>query len=156
MTGGKEREMGYSYGRNEKGNYVLSCDSCGNIGGVLKRKCPHNYCPAPALCPSCWIERRGELKAYHETHCKAASERYAAQRQREKDLMENGEFIRCAALSHDDRVKVIFRGKSAEKAFFMSHETYDSIPLGETALVSNYEKFGPCVEAKSIDIYANI
>ena len=149
--------MGYSYGKNFRGRTVLSCDSCGNVGGVLKRKCPFHYCPAPALCPSCWIKRRGELREYHEKNCKFSSKRYAEQRRRESNLIEGGEFVRCAALGFDDRVKVIFRGKNnEEKAFFMSSETYRAIPLLETALVSDFERFGPCLECKNTDIYENI
>jgi hypothetical protein len=56
--------MGYSFGRNDSGRWVLACDKCGSIGGTRKRKCRYMvadeggrslpWCPAPALCGPCF------------------------------------------------------------------------------------------------------
>lgn len=57
--------MGYSFGQNSAGRWVLACDKCGRIGGgVRKRKCKYMvsdegghalpWCPAPALCSACF------------------------------------------------------------------------------------------------------
>ena len=58
--------MGYSYGRNARGNMSLACDVCGSCEGARKRTCPYKvrgdslrtvpaptryelpWCPAPA------------------------------------------------------------------------------------------------------------
>lgn len=59
-----------------------------------------------------------------------------------------------------DKVKVIFRigghtppRKGAEFAYWMSSETYGSIPLGVDAYVDDYRKYGEVVEAQNTDIY---
>lgn len=72
--------MGYVYGFNERGRMVLSCDNCGEVGGVRKRRCPVNYCPAPALCSGCWrsLKADGSVARWH-ADCPAASARYRAE-----------------------------------------------------------------------------
>ena len=72
--------MGYCYDSSGR----LACDSCGKVGGVRKRTCPHKvdglpYCPAPALCSDCF-KAEGGLAVLHR-ECKALAEK----RQREED-----------------------------------------------------------------------
>lgn len=84
--------MGYSYGRNARGNWVLACDGCGGLGGVRKRLCPHRvlmsaqhgprgwlrWCPAPALCAACF-RREGGTAGIHEGCAQAAADCQAEQ-----------------------------------------------------------------------------
>ena len=65
--------MGYSYGRTASGAMALSCDNCGHVGGVRRRRCPHTvladsrrgsrhelrFCPSPALCADCFTKLSG-------------------------------------------------------------------------------------------------
>lgn len=72
--------MGYAYGRNAAtGRYMLSCDGCGTMGGVKKRKCPVNYDPAPALCQACLV-KEGGIKKIH-AGCREKSATYHAKRE---------------------------------------------------------------------------
>jgi len=69
---------------------MLSCDGCGTIGGVRKRKCVFmvtyidgsrlHYCQAPALCSECFA-REGGARGVH-----ARCEEGAAASQRNYDL----------------------------------------------------------------------
>jgi hypothetical protein len=90
--------MGYGYGMNNSGRYVLACDNCGGIGSVRKRTCPYKvlgdssrgarfalpYCPAPAVCPECWIKIGGNAGAHGE-RCRDG----AASSQREADATQS-------------------------------------------------------------------
>lgn len=79
--------------------------------------------------------------------------------------------IRVAALAHEalglSRVKVIFRkggrsnprreigsNENNEKAYWMTHETYWSLPLEIETTIEDYMKFGAVVEAEDTDIYS--
>lgn len=96
--------MGYSYGVNpETGRMALACDSCGRVGQVRRRPCPHlvvdeygqrlPYCPAPALCPSCYAARRATLHAACAEPARRSSAEYAARRGR----IAAGDLPVCAA-----------------------------------------------------------
>lgn len=65
--------MGYAYGPRG-----LCCDRCGEDGSARKRPCPHKvtreaytlpYCPAPALCSTCFAELGGS-RGVHGDRCR--------------------------------------------------------------------------------------
>jgi hypothetical protein len=79
-------------------------------------------------------------------------------RAKQEAIIGKGGFVRCSALSHAEHpggnVKVIFRGKNnVEKAFWMSKETYDSLPLCAPFTPEDYRKQGPLIEARNCNIY---
>lgn len=69
--------MGYSYGQNGNGRWVLACDKCGSIGGTRKRPCRYRihyadgtslpWCPAPALCGPCFKALGGTAGLHGDT-----------------------------------------------------------------------------------------
>lgn len=143
--------MGYSYTVTADGRELLDCDVCGNSGGVRKIRCPFGYCQAIAICPKCRAEHPEYVsKAGHkEQGCERRHEAFMAEREKEARLIAEGRFVRCAALQHNGRVKVCFRGKDgAEVYYWMSHETYDALPLAAVFAVEDYEKYGPLTRAK--------
>lgn len=149
--------MGYSYGQNERGRWVLSCDNCGNIGGVRKRTCPHKvlqsahrvpngqryslpYCYPAALCSSCYATHKAVL----HKDCEAA----AAERQAEEDAiqakLDSGAVLRSAAFGDWDEtvpegmVGVLFTAAGREEKWLMPDEAYRAIPLGVAATPDDY------------------
>lgn len=106
--------MGYCYGYNPKsGKYnLLSCDSCGNTGGVRRRKCPYTvagtslrsydgqrhalpYCPPPALCAKCFKDHGG-TKGIHG-QCKVPAAESQASYDAEQARLDAGELqVVCA------------------------------------------------------------
>ena len=149
--------MGYCY---ETATGRLCCDICDKAGGVRKYRCPFGYCQAIALCPKCKKEHPEYTnKAGHRKNgCEKRMIQALKDRAKRVAIIERGGFVRCAALSHDKRpgenVKVIFVGKNnAEKAFWMSLETYHSIPYLVNATPEDYRRFGPTIEASNINIY---
>ena len=80
--------------------------------------------------------------------------------------MEKTKLIRHCALTHEgcgvSRVKVLFREGGfkpkpdyVQYAYWMNHETYDALPLGEEHSLSDYEAIGKCDPAYNTDIYSN-
>lgn len=69
--------MGYSFGQNSAGRWVLSCDKCGTVGGVRKRACKYKvadergvalpWCPPPALCSACFTVLGGTAGIHGDT-----------------------------------------------------------------------------------------
>lgn len=147
--------MGFCYqGRK------LVCDHCGTADGtVRKRKCPVRYCYPVALCKKCWDtpEIRQKAKQYHiDNKCKEKHEAFIAERKREADMIESGEFLRASALTAGPgRVHVIFRGKTSYKGRYMAAATYDAIPLGKTATIADYEAIeGKTLEEAPVSFYS--
>ena len=156
--------MGYST-TVINGKTVYCCDRCDNAP-AKKYYCPHGYCPPCYLCPDCWRELKANGK-WREAHkkCKEGHENFEAKRRKEREMIESGHFLRCSALNHtfvstDDqeitRVKVIFRGKQKEIAYFMAPETYRSIELLMIATPDDYRKHGILEPCQNSDIYQNI
>ena len=101
--------MGYSYGRNARGNWVLSCDGCGTVGDVRKRTCPHkvtgdslrgpryamSYCPAPALCAGCF-KREGGTRGLH-ARCAEPARKSQAEYDAKQARIDAGELFVLAA-----------------------------------------------------------
>jgi hypothetical protein len=65
---------------------ALSCDACGHVGGVRKRRCPVGYCPAPALCGACnakfrqdgsWARAHAECPRLHAEYVAEEAEKAA-------------------------------------------------------------------------------
>ncbi len=137
--------MGYCYDNKMR----LCCDLCGRSGGVRKHRCPHGYCPSLALCNDCkkLAVKDGRWKAAH-VNCKASHEAFAARENKVAELKISGAFVRCSAMSQDDgSVLVLFEGLNHQTiGRYMSHETYDAIPLGEPATPEDYAKFGAVTE----------
>lgn len=123
--------MGYCFGQNERGNWVLACDGCGRVGGVRKRTCPHKvlgdslrtpngtryemrYCSPPAYCGACY-KARGGLRGVHGDSCRDG----AAQSQAEYDAVEadldKGElFVVSASTVAPGLVEVTFWGRGCK------------------------------------------
>lgn len=139
--------MGYSYEGKK-----LCCDNCGKAG-ARKYRCPFGYCPAEALCPECrkahpeWVS-----KAYHrQKGCERSHLDYQAEQQRGRDLLAAGKWLRVSALWHPpNRVKVIFKSQTGEKAYWMTNEEYDRVGLRANATLDDYKVIGP---AKNTDLY---
>lgn len=135
--------MGYCYARPGG----LCCDHCGMAGGVRKRTCIHvvtdanghrlPYCPAPALCPTCWKMLGGN--AVHEA-CRPGAERMQAKENAKRALLESGEFLRSGASSRPgDMVEVTFRNRAGEeRRALMPSDTYHTIEYGQTATLASY------------------
>lgn len=145
--------MGYGYDLKNR----LSCDSCGACGNTRKIPCPFGYCPAPALCPECKTKYADTLKKewHRKRKCDLGMLRHDLSNQEALCLLHTGHYLRCAALSHGDKVKVIFRGLSDEKAVFMAPETYDAFPLLKNVTLEDYAKIGTVTDAVDRNIYAN-
>ena len=145
--------MGYLYrGSN------LVCESCGDTNAT-KHKCPFGWCRPTALCQNCWSEHKGKWRQLHvDAGCEANSEEYNEKAKHEAEILRNGRYLRCAALTSkrpDKKVKVFFRGQAGdEKAFFMTKEAYHSIPIGALAIIEDYQKFEELEPAQNLDIYS--
>lgn len=97
--------MGYSYGINPAtGRECLSCDGCGKVGGVSKRRCTQivttengvqlPYCYPPALCADCFREEGGrKMHDVCKPFAEASNARYADMRAK----LEAGDSQRAAA-----------------------------------------------------------
>jgi len=148
--------MGYSYGRSASGRMALSCDHCGQVGGVRKRKCPFkvmdsglrtkgvryalSYCPAPAYCAKCFSANGGS-KGIHEfcqEPARKAQEKYDAERAK----LEAGELHVtsaygdwCASVSKG-WVGVVFADLEGNEVFVeIAQEQYDP---GKKPWLSDY------------------
>lgn len=149
--------MGFCYSA-----YGLCCDFCSadhtTRKYVRKLACPYGYCQSWACCDQCRALKKHMASSCtpenktHKEFCKKASQEHDKKEQQKQNILNEGYFIRCAALSHGvDKVKVIFRNKDdLEKAAFMTHAAYDKIPLGITAKLEDYEI---SFMAKNTDIY---
>ncbi len=147
--------MGYSY----DGAGWLCCDVCGTSGKVKRFRCPFGWCPAIALCAKCRKEHPEYVsKAEHRKRgCEASHLRFEAEKKEKTDLIAAGQFIRSAALYHPERpspenVKVIFRGKDGNQAYWMSIATYHAISLDNNATPDDYRKVGTVLPARSLDL----
>jgi hypothetical protein len=146
--------MGYSYTAAGK----LCCDVCDNDGGVKKYPCPFGWCQPIALCPECKAKHPEYVsKAHHrERGCERQHLEFERQKKERQDLIDAGQVVRCAALSHQEHpgpnIKVIFKGKIGERAFWMSQETYHSLPLVDNATPADYRRHGPIMEARNVDL----
>ena len=140
--------MGFIYSNDGK----LCCDYCGSAG-ARKYKCPHGYCPSCAACPECRkLHAKDFTKAGHAS-CKTHHEEFIAEQLKRQTIIDGGGAVRCAALSHGDKVKVIFQMAQQDTAYFMDHATYDAIPLFQIATPEDYSRVGAVVPAANIDIY---
>ena len=144
--------MGYSYvGRQ------LCCDVCGDYGGVRKHKCPFGWCPRVALCPKCKREHPEYLtKAYHREHgnCEENHLRFERELEERQHILDEGGWLRCSALRHNGRVKVIFRNKSGlKRAFWMAPRNYQGLGCGTATTPADYKARGKVTRARNTDIY---
>jgi len=145
--------MGFSYSQ-----YGLCCDFCGASGKihqVRKINCPYAYCQAWACCASCKQKKLHLASSCankpHKDYCKLEAEKTRQRENEKQKLLNDGLFLRVAALSHGDKVKVLFRNlKKEEIAVFMTHAEYDRIPLTANAKLEDYEIL---YRAKSVNIY---
>lgn len=125
--------MGYSYGQNERGRWVLSCDNCGNVGGVRKRTCPYKvlgdslrtttgqrysmpYCYPAALCSACYATHKTTL---HENCAAGAAESQAGYDAIEAGLDAGRKYVMSAVGDwHEDcppgKTLVTFKGRDGE------------------------------------------
>lgn len=123
--------MGYSYdARTGK----LCCDSCGNIGGVRKRTCPHKvdgmpYCSPSALCSACYAKYRDTL---HDG-CAEAAARSQARADEENAALACGSHLWRTSWGdwHDavpaGLVGVRFVSETEEVFALISEATYDRL-----------------------------
>ena len=144
--------MGYCYDVDGR----LCCDVCSSSGGVRKYRCPFGYCPAIAMCPRCRKAHPEYVsKAYHRTrHCEEHALQMRQERQEKERLLDAGHYIRCSALSHNGRVKVLFQNKAGNlRAYWMSHRNYEGRGLMVPTTVADYKSHGRVTRAKSTEIY---
>jgi len=138
--------MGFITTKNRiTGKEVYACEA--ELEGCLDypckaHHCPHGWCQRYYLCDNCW----NKLKA-------TWSELSHKREEEERELINSGKLLRVAALSHGEKVKVIFRGNKTEKAFWMNPETYHSIPLMQPATIEDFQLKGILTECQSTDIY---
>ncbi len=138
--------MGYCYDMKMR----LCCDLCGQAGGVRKHRCPHGYCPSPALCAACKkiVAADGRWKKAHIT-CKAGHDAMVARDRHQQELLDAGFFVRCSAMSADNgQVQVLFENKAGVViGKYMDHATYDAIPLLQPVTPEDYAMYGAVSEA---------
>ncbi len=144
--------MGYIYsGAN------LVCETCGGLN-AKKKKCPFGWCKPTAICPECFAKiKRGWRKSHIEAGCQANSKAFDAREKLQTEIIASGRFLRisaCTSTRPDKKIKVIFKGADVEKAFFMTEEAYNSIPIRTPATIEDFSKFEPLEIAKSLDIYS--
>ena len=120
--------MGYCYDHDGR----LCCDICSRSGGVRRHKCPFGWCPPIAVCPECRSEHKHLFtKAHHRKNgCEVRSEIFNRQQRSRQVLIEQGYYVRCAALRVDDQVHVLFQGKDGTIGRYMPESVYYSIPMG--------------------------
>jgi len=140
--------MGYLYSFDGK----LSCDSCGAAEGkTRKRRCPHGWCQAAAICAQCWSDtvKRARFKASHvENDCKGKSAEFHTREARREELEVAGTHVRCAAYDVGELgVHVLFCAKADVVGRYMPKEAYRAIPLGQIATIADYEAHGTLTEA---------
>ena len=109
--------MGFSYGRTASGRSTLSCDSCGTVGGVRKRTCPHKvhyagggslpYCYPAALCSACYATAKPTL---HAGHAELAAARTAAESAKHARLVAGDKEVSTAFGSWHAKVPTGFVG----------------------------------------------
>ena len=64
-----------------------------------------------------------------------------------ESLLNEGHYVRTAAVNDNGRVKVWFRNKDrGEKQYHMKKDTYRSIPLLEPATIDDYKQQGELTE----------
>lgn len=98
--------MGYSFGYNDNGRLVRSCDRCGAVGGVRKRTCRFKvtyaegyslpYCYPPALCSDC----AKKLKPLHGESCQVGAAKATAREVERKARLVSGDFEVRSAFGH--------------------------------------------------------
>lgn len=137
--------MGYCYSAGGG----LICEGCGTDVGVRKRRCPHGWCQADALCSECNATKRPPHKG-----CKEAAERWKADQRRHQELLDEGCYVRCSALGVGSgssyRVHVLFENKSGEtQGFYMAKETYNKLPLAVPVTADDYRQYGELEPAPS-------
>lgn len=145
--------MGYCYGRNERGNMVLACDGCSNVGGVRKRTCPYKvrddasrstvpgtryemrYCYPPALCAVCYAKRGGQNGVH--ANCAAGAARSQAEYDTSYARLVAGEYKVMSAFGswHDavpaGKTGVIFRNLDGdERTYLVDADEYEPGPKG--------------------------
>ena len=134
--------MGFSY------NYLgLCCDFCSNAGpkgNVRKIACPYGWCQAWACCTDCKAKKR-HLQCscgdgLHKDICKKLTQEDNKKKQEKQYLLNQGYYLRVAALEHGDIVKVVFQNNNGnEKACFMTSKNYQKMPLGKIAKLEDFE-----------------
>jgi len=90
---------------------------------------------------------REKLKGEVERSCRWRKE-YEEREKARQEMLDAGKFLRCSAKTADDgRVHVLFENKNGKTiGYFMSKETYDSIPLLDNATpedYANHDKIDP-------------
>ena len=145
--------MGYSF----DGTGRLCCDICGQSGGVRRNRCPFGWCQPIAMCQRCKREHPEYVsKAYHRKHgnCEQNHLRFEREQAEKLRLLKEGKFLRCSALRHNGRVKVIFRNKDGkERAYWMAPRNYRGLGYGTPTTLEDYKARGKATRAKNTDIY---
>jgi hypothetical protein len=83
----------------------------------------------------------------------AMEQKWREQEDQQKRYIQEGKYVRIAALKHpsrrDPNVKVIFKGKNGEKAYWMTSEAYGH-NFHEVTTVEDYPS---AILAKNLDLY---
>jgi hypothetical protein len=131
--------MGYSYERID-GRNVLCCDNCGNPG-ARKRPCPYKvipstfkqggiqrraslpYCPAPALCETCW-KKYGPGSTLH-ARCRVGARASQAKYDAQQAKLDSGAFVLSAGWGDwadnvpPGMVGALFENRTADEARYL-------------------------------------
>lgn len=138
--------MGYTYEKNyQTGRWSLCCQICGKAGGVRKHRCPYEYCPSLALCTGC--AKTHKPRSENHQRCKTADAEFQKEKRLREALLNNGYYVRTAAVGDNGVVKVWFKnGEGAERQYHMAKETYRSIELITPATIEDYMEHGELTE----------
>ena len=131
--------MGHCY---EASTGSMICDRCSEPG-ARTRRCAFGYCPGADLCKPCWtIEKPGWRRLHKANHCEEAHERFVADLNREKELLEAGELLRIAAVGTvAGVVRVTFKDRTGRTVDHeMSTECYRSFPLLRPTTLREYQE----------------
>jgi hypothetical protein len=135
--------MGFTYTM-----FGLCCDFCGvsrTTDQVRKINCPYAYCQAWACCENCkqkklHLRSSCEPEKLHKDYCKLEAEKVRQRENERQKLLHDGHFLRVAAQSQGDKVKVLFRNLQKEEiAVYMTHAEYDRVPILANAKLEDYE-----------------
>lgn len=144
------------------GREVYACEmskpGC-RVTGCKAHRCPFGWCQRYYICPNCWALpeiKQAFSKTSHES-CRVNSEKQAIKDAQKETMLNNGAWLRVAAMSTDkivNRVHVIFRnGKNEERGFIMKPETYRAHPIGENITLDDYMKIEPDMAEACTNIY---
>lgn len=156
--------MGYSYGQNERGRWVLACDACGTISGVRKRHCPHmvllsshravdgqrhelEWCPAPALCGPCFRQYGGTVGLH--AACEAPARESTKLNDQEQARLDAGVLLLAAGWGDwyqavpEGKVCAMFVNGEREAWYLIDQDEYRDRPVEPASAPEDFPSATP-------------